>query len=68
MPDRASVAMYEAVGEVAGGGLDGCSGDGFGQRPGWWRSTVPGAGMLLVTRGTTRRCFGKRSLQGMPLP
>ena len=30
VPDRGSVAMYEAVREVAGRGFVGCSGDGFG--------------------------------------
>ena len=67
MPDRGSVAMYEAVREVAGCGLVGCSGDGFGQRLGWRRSTVPRPGVLLLKLGTTRRCFGSRCLHGMPL-
>ena len=51
MPDRGSVAMYEAVREVAGGGLDGCSGGGFGQRLGWWRSAVPRPGRCWSSGG-----------------
>ena len=66
MPDRGSVAMYEAVREVAGCGLDGCSGDGFGQRLSrvgagegvWGRS-----GSLV---GGVRRLDGSPAAPGSP--